>query len=490
MPREPNATLVSVALDPGAGPALYVQLFEQARDLILAGRLKPRQRLPSTRALAQDLGVSRTTTLAAYEQLMSEGYIEGRAGSGIYVASELPEDLLSARGRASDPSTSPHLTDPAPQPDIPLRTGMAFDGGMPETRGFPFAEWSRQLGRSWRNPSQDMLHVVDPAGHLPLRQAIADYLEDMRGLACVPEQIFITASAAQSIALVARTLLGAGDKVLVEDPCYPAARRALVDAGADVAAVPVDADGFAPERIPGPALDARAAFVTPSRHYPLGMTMPLARRLDLLNWAERARGWIIEDDYDSEYRYVGRPLSALMSLDRSNRVIYLGSFSKIMFRSLRLGYVVAPAVLVPDIRATLDGFGPTASALAQPALAGFMASGHLAAHIRRMRRLYADRQQALTRALETTLAGFLTAPRQNAGMHVPAYFTEALAAKTSDVDAAQAAADAGIVVSPLSVHYVSAPARQGFLMGFTGFDEQEIADGAERLAAVLRDLRI
>ncbi|MGI9413479.1 MAG: PLP-dependent aminotransferase family protein, partial [Hyphomicrobiales bacterium] len=411
MPREPNATLVSVALDPKAAGALYVQLFEQARDLILEGRLKPRQRLPSSRALARDLGVSRTTTLAAYEQLASEGYIEGRAGSGIYVASELPEDLLSARGPIV--GLGPGA---AQAPAAPTRPAAApFDAGMPETRGFPFAEWSRQLGRSWRTPSADMLHLTDPAGHLPLRQAIADYLRDMRGLECAADQIFVTASAAQSIAIVARTLLGPGDRVLVEDPCYPAARRALVDAGADVVPVAVDADGFAPQSIPAQAQDARAAIVTPSRHYPLGMTMPLARRLDLLNWADRRRGWIVEDDYDSEYRYVGRPLSALMSLDRSGTVIYLGSFSKIMFRALRLGYVVAPMALVPDIRATLGDFGPTASALAQPALAGFMASGHLAAHIRRMRRLYADRQKALTRALETHLAGLLSAPSQNAG---------------------------------------------------------------------------
>ena len=487
MPREPNATLVSVALDPDGGPALYVQLFEQARDLILSGRLKPRQRLPSTRALAKDLNVSRTTTLAAYEQLMSEGYIEGRTGSGIYVAAELPEDLLSARRETGAASPLPQETAPDPRLHTTGPGRAPFDGGMPETRGFPFAEWSRRLGRSWRTPSEDMLHLVDPAGHLPLRQAIAHYLKDMRGLDCAPDQIFMTASAAQSIGLVARTLLRAGDAVLVEDPCYPAVRRALIDAGADVVAVPVDAQGFAPEAIPKTARGARAVVVTPSRHYPLGMTMPLARRLDLLSWADTARGWIIEDDYDSEYRYVGRPLSALMSLDRSNRVIYLGSFSKIMFRSLRLGYVVAPRALVPEIRTTLADFGPTASALAQPALAGFMEAGHLAAHIRRMRRLYADRQQALTHELETTLAGLLTATRQNAGMHVPAYFTDALAAQVSDVDAARAAADAGVVVSPLSVHYVSAPARQGFLMGFTGFDETEIADSANRLADVLRE---
>jgi len=488
MPREPNATLVSVALDPDGGAALYVQLFQQARDLILSGRLKPRQRLPSTRALAKDLNVSRTTTLAAYEQLMSEGYIEGRTGSGIYVAAELPEDLLSARSEMGAASAQSHKAVPDPRPDTAGLGRAPFDGGMPETRGFPFAEWSRQLGRSWRSPTEDMLHLVDPAGHLPLRQAIAHYLKDMRGLDCAPDQIFMTASAAQSIGLVARTLLQAGDTVLVEDPCYPAARRALLDAGADVVAVPVDAQGFSPDAIPKAARGARAAIVTPSRHYPLGMTMPLARRLDLLSWADTARGWIIEDDYDSEYRYVGRPLSALMSLDRSDRVIYLGSFSKIMFRSLRLGYVVAPPALVPDIRATLADFGPTASALAQPALAGFMEAGHLAAHIRRMRRLYADRQQALTHELETTFAGLLTATRQNAGMHVPAYFTDALAARVSDVDAARAAADAGIVVSPLSVHYVSSPARQGFLMGFTGFDETEIADSAKLLADVLRRL--
>lgn len=479
MPADRIAAFVSVALDPDQDAPLYVQLFEQVRDLILAGRLTARQRLPSTRALAEDLNVSRTTTLAAYEQLMSEGYIEGRQGSGVYVAALLPEDLLLARTpRNSDPDVpSPGKTRVAPGPAI-----VPFDPGAQDARLFPFAEWSRHLARTWRAPDADLLHHKDSFGHEPLRSAIAAHLRDMRGVDCQPSQVVITASAAESVAIVARTVTRAGDTVLIEDPGYPATRRALEGVGATVAPLLVDDQGFTLTRAPS----AVAAVITPSRQYPLGLTMPLTRRLELLKWAEEAGSWIIEDDYDSEYRYVGRPLSALMSLGQSGQVIYLGSFSKTMFKSLRLGFVIVPERLVGRIAETLAETGSNASAIAQPALAEFMASGQFAAHIRRMRRLYAERQAALLAALDEHLSGLLEAPRQSAGMHIPAFFSAALAARMSDTEAVRRLRKTGLTATALSTHYREAPPRQGLLLGFAAFEPREIHSAAERMAAVLQ----
>jgi len=483
MPADRIAAFISVALDPDQDAPLYVQLFEQLRDLILDGRLKTRQRLPSTRALADDLGVSRTTTLAAYEHLMSEGYIEGRRGSGAYVAAHLPEDLLLARApRCEEPrKPEPAETQTAGRPAI-----VPFDPGAQDARLFPFAEWSRHLARTWRAPDTDLLHHKNSFGHAPLRAAIAAHLRDMRGIDCQAAQVAITSSAAESVAIVARAVTSARDTVLVEDPGYLATYRALEGTGAHVVPLAVDAQGFALANADSSAATAQAVVITPSRHYPLGMTMPLARRLELLKWAEDSGAWIIEDDYDSEYRYVGRPLSALMSLDQSGQVIYLGSFSKTMFKSLRLGFVIVPERLVGRLSETLAEVGSSASAIAQPALAEFMASGQFAAHIRRMRRLYAERQKALLAALDEHLAGVIEAPRQSAGMHIPAFFSEALAARMSDTEAVRRLNEAGLAATPLSTHYRQAPPRHGLLLGFAAFEPNDLRRAVAQMAMVLK----
>ena len=485
MPTTPDATLVSVALDDAQAPPLYVQLFEQVRDQILSGRLKPQQRLPSTRALAKDLNVSRTTTLAAYEQLMSEGYIEGREGSGAYVAPTLPEDLLLVRAPGETVDAAAQTEPLADTPSVERSVQRPFDTSGQDIELFPFADWSRLLAKTWRTPRPELLHQCHVFGHLPLRGAIAAHLRELRGVECSAEQVVITSSATQSVSLLVRTLLGRGDQVFVEDPGYPTIARALEDLGVTMTPSAVDAQGFT---VPSQALkpDApRAAIITPSRQYPLGMTMPLARRLEVLSWAEATGTWIIEDDYDSEYRYVGRPLSALMSLDQGGRVIYVGSFSKTMFKSLRLGFVILPGPLIGPAQKALAALGAGASAIAQPALAEFIGSGQFAAHIRKMRRLYSERQRALRDVLETRFAGLLEVPKQSGGMHLPAFFTESLAARVSDVQASQALAAAGVTAEPLSPHYLRIEPRQGLLLGFAGFAPEEIRSAGLVMAEVL-----
>lgn len=489
MPTARRATLASVALDPAQDTPLYLQLFEEVRDQILDGRLKPGQRLPSTRALADDLEVSRTTTLSAYEQLMSEGYIEGRTGSGAFVAAMLPEDLLLVRA----PSAGKHG-------DTPKRAATAgaggsstqhrgvdvrpFDTSAQDARLFPFADWSRLLGKTWRAPKPELLHYGELFGYPPLRRAIADHLSELRGVDCAEQQVVITASAAQSIAVIARTLLGTGGTIHIEDPGYPTTYRALEDLGAVVSPVAVDAQGFVP---PGVAATPtpQMAVVTPSRQYPLGMTMPLARRLELLKWAEDTGAWVIEDDYDSEYRYVGRPLSALMSLDRLEQVIYLGSFSKTMFKSLRLGFLILPRALIGPVENTLQALGARASLIAQPALGEFITSGQFAAHIRRMRRVYSERQKVLQSVLDEHFGGLLEAQKQSAGMHIPAFFTKQLSDRLTDTEAVSRLRKAGITTDALSTHYVRAPARHGLLLGFAAFEGKEIRAAANRMATAL-----
>ena len=484
-----TATLVSVALDAAQEPPLYVQLFEQVRDMILSGRLRPRQRLPSTRALARDLNVSRTTTLAAYEQLMSEGYIEGREGSGAYVASTLPEDLLLVRNPLKqNGDASPERSEAAPgatRPGEEHRHVLPFSTSGHDARLFPFADWSRLLAKSWRAPRPELLQLEHGFGYLPLRHAIAAHLRELRGVECTADQVVITASAAQSVSLLVRTLLGRGDKVFVEDPGYRTIYSALDSLGCDAVPTAVDDQGFT---IPSPGdgtAGAQVAIITPSRQYPLGMTMPLARRLEVLSWAEATGTWIIEDDYDSEYRYVGRPLSALMSLDQVGRVIYVGSFSKTMFKSLRLGFVILPHDLIEPAQTTLRAGGFGASAIAQPALAEFISSGQFAAHIRRMRRIYSERQQALLGELDDGFGGLLEVPRQSAGMHLPVFFTEALCARLSDIDAAQRLASTGVTAEPLSPHYKRMKPRQGLLLGFAAFTPVELRNAALVMADVL-----
>lgn len=473
-----HAPILSVSVDHQGGDAAYLQLYAQLRGLILSGRLRGRARLPATRALATELGLSRGTVVAAYELLAGEGYIEGRVGSGAYVAPDVPEHLLQSRPASA-----------APAPPRPAKRARhpPFAGASAAVDQFPHADWARLLQHAWRDPPLDLLDNPDPQGFLGLRDAIAQHLKAWRGIDCDPTQIFIVSGTTEALELIAATLVKRGAKTWVEDPGYTIATRVLAEAGLTPVPVPVDREGFDLARALKIDVSAKLAVVTPSHQYPLGHTMSLDRRLDLLDWARRQDGWIVEDDYASEYRYAGRPLAALMGLDTSGagRVLYCGTFSKVLFPALRLAYLVAPPAIAPALRDRLVRQGARASMFAQVPLAQFIASGLFAQHIRRMRRLYADRQRGLLRAIDTHLKELLAAEPAEAGMHLVARLTPALLKRMDDVEAAERAAKAGVVAKPLSGYSALPKPPQGLVLGFAAFDEAAIEDAARQLAEAL-----
>lgn len=483
--RAGPAHLASIALDQGSAQPLNRQLYFAIREAILDARLQPGTRLPSTRALADDLAVSRNTVMAAFEQLFAEGYIEGRVGAGSFVSRELPEETLHARAAlvagkgkgGSAPGLSARGAYLASLREEGSRP-RAFSPGLPELAAFPFEEWARLLAKYWRDPPRSFLIGGDPAGHKPLREAIAHYLGAARAVSCTPDQVFVVSGAQQALDLTARVLIDPGDTVWIEEPGYPGLRGALIASGAVLAPVPVDAEGLDVEAGRAIAARARMACVSPSHQYPLGATMSLSRRLALLEWASAADAFVLEDDYDSEYRYAGKPLAALQGLDADGRVVYVGTMSKVMFPGLRLGYMVVPAHLVPAFRAVRGLADTHPPMIIQPALAEFIEAGHLSAHIRRMRALYADRQRLLIEASREHLAPWLSVEPDEAGMHLVA----TLRAGMDDRTVTRLAREHGVEAPALSSYYRSLPPRQGLLLGYAGVGEGEIGSATRRLA--------
>ncbi len=483
--------LASIALDPASAVPLHRQLYFAIREAILGSRIQPGTRLPSSRTLAKDLAVSRNTVMAAFEQLHAEGYISGRVGAGSFVSEELPEDALHARAA---PIGERRARGPAPGPS---RRGLAlaelgrggsrprpFAPGLPELAAFPFEEWSRLLAKHWREPPTSFLIGSDPLGWRPLRQAIAAYLGAARAVTCAPEQVIIVSGAQQALDLTARVLIDPDDTVWTENPGYPGLRGALIAGGARLIPVPVDAEGISVAAGRERAPRARMACVSPSHQYPLGVTMSLARRLELLEWARSADAFVLEDDYDSEYRYTGRPLAALQGLDADGRVVYVGTMSKVMFPGLRLGYMVVPAHLVDAfmaVRRITDTHPPM---IAQPALAEFVAAGHLAQHIRRMRSLYAERQRLFLDKAQDILGPLLDLSPSETGMHLVGF----LQPGTDDHAVSEAARERGIEAPPLSGFYVAEAPRPGLLLGYTGITEGEVDRGLKGLADAIRSV--
>jgi GntR family transcriptional regulator/MocR family aminotransferase len=477
------------ALDPQSRASLYRQLYDRLRRAILERTLAAGSKLPSTRALAAQLGVARNTVMGAYDQLLAEGYLEGRAGSGTYVSRALPEQLLHAapstlrpyhpiqpkpslsrRGQAL--AAFPGLTDRTPD------TLCAFRHGLPAVDAFPFDLWARLLARRVRAHPSHLLVYDDPAGYRPLREAIAAYLGTARGVRCAADQVVVVSGSQQAVDLAARVLLDPGDAAWVEDPGYLGARGALQGAGIRLIPVPVDAEGLDIQAGMAKGGRVRMAYVTPAHQYPLGVTMSIARRLALLDWAGRAQAWVLEDDYDSEYRYAGRPLAALQSIDAEGRVIYLGTFSKVLFPSLRLGYLVVPPELVETFvraKAITDRHSPT---LIQAVVADFLAEGHFTRHIRRMRTLYAERQEIFVRAAARAWAGWIELAPSEAGMHLLGWLPDGV----DDRALARRAAAAGVVTTPLSPLAQKGLKRGGLLLGYTAISARQIRDGVRRLA--------
>lgn len=482
----PTAT---IALDRSSATALYRQLYDQLRDAILSGRLPPGTRLPSTRELADDLDLARNTVLNAFEQLYAESYLERRVGDGTYVSPQLPDDLLCVKTTPPTKSNGQPISKLA-EPVSFLSTTVAnysgpprpFRTGTPALDAFPYKLWGRLLTRRWSESAREILPYSDSAGYFPLRQAIASYVATTRGVQCSPEQLIITSGSQHALEIVTRTLLEPNDGAWIEDPGFLGARAALTAARARLIPVPVDADGLNISRGMERCQDPRLIYVTPSHQYPLGMTLSLSRRLVLLKLASQTGAWIIEDDYDSEFRYVGRPLAALQGLDTHQRVIYIGTLSKVLFPSIRIGYIIAPLELFDAFVRLRCLAGHQSPTLEQAVLADFISEGHFARHIRKMRTLYAERQQTLLRAGKTELNGLVELQPSDTGMHLIGWLPDGV----DDQAAFRAATEAGVEVTPLSAYSIKPPERGALRLGYTGYKPREIWRATRRLATALR----
>jgi GntR family transcriptional regulator/MocR family aminotransferase len=488
----------NLSLDRSRAEPLQRQLYEQIRDGIVLGAVRPGMQVPASRTLASELGCSRNTVLEAVAQLVAEGYLVGVGRSGVYVCHELPDETLAALAPAmttSDLSRPPHaLPGLSQRGEAIAATRLAlsadrhgtFMPSMPDVSLFPIATWMQLHAQEWRERGSALLTECDARGFAPLRVALAKYVAASRNVVCDPDQILITAGAQQGIDLVARLLLDPGDCAWVEDPGYPAIRALLQAAGAVVVPVPVDREGITIDcAAPAP----RIVAVAPSYQFPTAVTMSLQRRLELLEFCEQSGAWIVEDDYDSEFRYEGRPIAALAGFSDSarERVIYVGTFSKMLFPAVRLGYLVLPKRLALRFARGRRILDLQPSIVPQPALARFIGEGHLAVHVRRMRLVYRQRQQVVLSALAADAPDLLTSEPHGAGMHLVARFTAWLEGRLSDVEAARIVRERGLNVESLS-SYFSHPARRpgGFVLGFASADEATLRAAVKEMAAVLR----
>ncbi|MDB5374349.1 MAG: PLP-dependent aminotransferase family protein, partial [Belnapia sp.] len=449
------------------------QVYLELRRAILAGAISPGGRLPPTRALAQHLGIARNSMVAAYEQLLAEGFIEGRVGAGSYVSRDMPEPL-----------ELPPAAAPPPPPVVPHagQYGTApFNTGRCSLDDRTLQIWRSLTMRHLHKLDPALLGYADPRGALPLRQAISRYLRAARAVRCEPEQVVVTAGAQQAIDLMLRVLVEPGTPVWLEDPCYPAVRAALAAARARIVPVPVDGQGMEVAAGIAAAPDARLAYVTPSSQYPLGVVLSMARRLELLAWARREGAWVLEDDYDSEFRYAGRPLASLQGIDDGGRVIYVGTFSKVLFPGLRLGYAVVPPELLEPVLAArlLTDWYP--AALQEGVVTDFLAEGHFAQHLRRMRQHYRIARDALVEALRANLPGQLAVEVPEQGMKLLARLRPGL----SDLAVSAAAARRGLVARPVSPMFLAAPPIQGLMLGFSGHEPGALRWAARELAVAL-----
>jgi GntR family transcriptional regulator/MocR family aminotransferase len=478
-------TTFYVPLDRTSGIPLHRQIYDGCRRAIVEGMLRPGQRVPSTRALAQELDVSRQPVLTAYEQLLHEGYLEGRTGSGTFVSAALPDDLLRSETPQAErtPGIAPRRALQSASGDRKADGLGPFRMSLPALDRFPHTIWSRLVARHAHALSHAQMAYGDAAGLLSLRGAIAEHLGTARAVNCEAEQILIVSGSQAALRLVAAVLLERGQRVAVEEPCYPGARAGLGAGGAELVAVPVDDEGICVSSLNKLGRKIRAAYVTPSHQYPLGMSMSAARRFALLDWSLSQNSWLVEDDYDSEYRYVSRPLGALQGMDTHQRVVYIGTFSKVLFPAVRVGYLVVPPLLwerFVQAREAFDLFSPT---LYQLALAEFLREGHFSRHLRRMRGVYLERRNALLAGLARHCADHLTVYNADAGLHVAVL----LSRDANDTDVVQRMAQRGLTATALSSCYSGAGRRSGLLLGFGGSSERRLLHATGVLGEVLRD---
>lgn len=462
-----------ICLDRKGGKPLYSQIYDKFRAAIVNRNLRAGERIPSTRSLASELGISRIPVLNAYEQLLAEGYFKSRVGSGTFVSSSLPSLLTpagensagSSRAR-SMPRRIAHRSLLIPRYQRPAwMSGQgAFSLSQPAIDAFPFHVWSKLVARYCRNLHPSALQYGDPMGLKDLREAIGAYLRAARSVRCEWQQIMIVSGSQQALDISARALLDVGSPVWVEEPGYWLTRHILTAAECCLVPVPVDEDGLDVTLGIEQCRKARAAYVAPSHQYPFGATMSASRRLQLLEWAQSSGSWIIEDDYDSEYRYDSKPIASLQGLDHSSRVIYIGTFSKVLFPSLRVGYIVIPSDLVEHFLTVRHAMDVSPPHLSQAVLADFINEGHFSRHIRRMRLVYKERRQLLVNCIQKELDSLLQVHGAEAGMHLTVTLPKGYRDHVISVRAARQ----NLWVWPLSPSYLSASPRQGFILGFGG----------------------
>ncbi|HEY9678377.1 MAG TPA: PLP-dependent aminotransferase family protein [Drouetiella sp.] len=501
-----------VNLDPNAATPMHRQIYEEVRKAILSGRLAAGNKMPSTRALSQSLGISRATVTMSYEFLLSEGYFESLTGSGTYVSRHIPEDLMYVDQEDSEDATSELIE--SSEPIVPAQhkrlswygqmlasrnwldfsdeePRIQFTFGRPDLETFPMRVWT-QLTSKYLN-QRDLTTLDCPTrsrGYLPLRQALADYLASSRAVQCDPERILIVNGSQQAIALVARILIDREDYAAIEEPGYLGAQKALLAAGANLLPIQVDHAGLRVDELKkkfdaASGLSAKLVYVTPSHQYPTGVALTLPRRLELLKWAARTGTYIVEDDYDSEYRYKGRPIPALAGLDKFGSVIYIGTFSKVLLPAMRLGYIVVPENLV-DVFARAKWLVDRHSPLVdQQVLTEFITAGHLDRHIRKMRGLYEQRRKLFVDKLVETFGNRITVLGDNAGINVLVRFNT----ECSDDELVVRAAEKGIGISSTKKYYIGRHRPHEYLLNYAGLKEEELLEGIEVIASILDDFQ-
>ncbi len=479
-----------IAIDRKAARPLHKQIYDAFRAKIVGRNLAAGQQIPSTRVLAVELGISRIPVLTAYAQLLAEGYFETRAGSGTFVCSSLPEQLIAIADRGLRAGEVHSGLRPVAKrasllpkyERLPWLRGLgAFGVGQPAFNEFPLQVWSRIVMHHCRNTHANELRYGGPLGLEKLREAICTYIRTARGVRCDPHQVMIVTGSQQALELSARVLLDPGSPAWVEEPGYWLIRHVLTAADCRLVPVPVDIEGIDVAAGIKKCPKAKAAFVAPSHQFPLGSTMSASRRLQLLDWAQSSGAWVIEDDYDSEYRYGSMPIASLQGLDRYSRVIYIGTFSKTLFPSLRLGYIVIPEDLVGRFIAVRHAMDVGPPQFYQSVLTDFMNDGHFARHIRRMRILYAQRRTALVDALEKEFASALNILGAEAGMHLVITLPKSI----RDVEISERAAAEKLWLWPLSPAYLSKNPTQGFVLGFGNAKVTEIPGAVRQMKNLL-----
>ncbi|MYM23476.1 aminotransferase class I/II-fold pyridoxal phosphate-dependent enzyme [Duganella sp. FT135W] len=491
----PTSDLLATALaQTGAHPRLSQQrrLYEAAKAAIHQQRLGAGSKLPSSRDLARDLGIARNTVIAAFEQLAAEGYVITSKGSGTYVAdlqahnalmrgvgsapqarvaqrAALPSVRLSRRGQ--------ELTSYAAGPQFEIQP---FAPGDPDFSSFPFKLWQRLQNRVWREARNDLLDYGQSGGHQPLRQAITEYLRISRSVKVEVEQVMITAGTQQSLDLCAQLLADAGDTAWVEDPCYWGASRVFQARELKLRPITVDHDGMKLDD-KDLATKPRLIYVTPSHQYPTGAVMSLARRRELLDVAVRKDAWILEDDYDSEFRYTGRPLAALQGLDNDDRVLYMGTFSKVLYPGIKVGYLVVPPALIPAFRSALYDLQRPGQLTVQATLTDFITLGHFTTHVRKIRQTYGARRELLRRMLVLRLPAGVTISKEESGLHLVIELPDSV----DDVALAQRVAALDISVKALSTYYLKPQVRRGLLVGYAYCTPEQITDYGRQLGAII-----